>query len=302
MDYRYTKKESVMLHMETALNFRTQKGREDYIKAYEKTLRLWDVEYSEKCVTTSFGGSYCLVCGSRSNPPLVLLHAASCGSTIWYPNIKALSQSYCVYAIDLITEPSKSSLIKPIKGREQCAGWLEETLNGLGLGKIYLCGLSIGGWNAANYSSFYPLRVIKLILLSPVQTFARMHTLYFFKIMKMGFNPTRKNVEEYLGWGGGKEAPLPDSIIEQFTISALNINPNGVFPKMMKKKTLKDLKMPVLAMFGENEFAFNVKKAIKTAKSMIGDLETGTVKNVSHLISIGSSKYINERLIDFLSK
>ncbi len=219
--------------MDNALNFRTQKGQDDYYQAYEKTLMLWDVAYSEKYVTTSFGETYCLICGDMSNPPLVLLHAASCGATIWYPNVKALSENHAVYAIDLITEPSKSSLQKPIKGTEQCAKWLDETVDGLGISTFYMCGLSIGGWNAANYASQYPQKVKKLILLSPVQTFAKMYFFYFFKIIKMGFKPTRKSVEAYLGWGRQKEAPLPDSVIDQFTISAMNINPNGVFPKTL---------------------------------------------------------------------
>ncbi len=141
-----------MPRMDNALNFRTQKGQDDYYQAYEKTLMLWDVAYSEKYVTTSFGETHCLICGDTGNPPLVLLHAASCGATIWYPNVKALSQNYAVYAIDLITEPSKSSLQRPIKGTEQCAKWLDETVNGLGLSTFYVCGLSIGGWNAANYA------------------------------------------------------------------------------------------------------------------------------------------------------
>lgn len=53
-----------------------------------------------------------------------------------------------------------------------------------------------------------------LVLLSPVQTFAKMYPSFFFKIMKMGFHPTRENVENYIGWGSEREEPLPDSIIK----------------------------------------------------------------------------------------
>ncbi|HEY5584044.1 MAG TPA: hypothetical protein VIK78_06085 [Ruminiclostridium sp.] len=57
--------------MEQALNFRTLQGQVDYYKAYEETLKLWDVEYSEKYIQTSYGKSHCIICGDRSNPPLV---------------------------------------------------------------------------------------------------------------------------------------------------------------------------------------------------------------------------------------
>jgi len=120
--------------------------------------------------------------------------------------------------------------------------------------------------------------------------------------MKMGFKPTHKSVEEYLGWSRKKEAPLLDSVIEQFTISTMNINPNGVFPKMLKKKALMNLKMPALVLFGENEFAFSIKKIANIAKSIIEDLEIEIVENSSHLISVSSPVFKNERILRFLKR
>lgn len=138
-----------------------------------------------------------------------------------------------------------------------------------------------------------------MILLSPVQTFAKMFPLYFFKIMKMGFNPTRENVENYLGWGSEKEVFLPDSIIEQFTISVMNMNANACFPKWIDKKRLSKLKMPILLMLGQNEFAFSVSKASKQAKKTIADLKLVVVENASHLVSISDADYINKSILDF---
>jgi pimeloyl-ACP methyl ester carboxylesterase len=48
------------------------------------------------------------------------------------------------------------------KGQEECAEWLDETLDGLNIKQFYLCGLSIGGWNVANYASVYPQGVKKI--------------------------------------------------------------------------------------------------------------------------------------------
>jgi len=75
---------------------------------------------------------------------------------------------------------------------------------------------------------------------------------------------------------------------------------NGIFPKMLKKKALANLEMPVLILFGENEFAFNIKKATNTAKLIVEDLEIETVGNASHLISVSSPVLINERILGFL--
>lgn len=159
-----------------------------------------------------------------------------------------------------------------------------------------MCGLSIGGWNAANYAARYPQKVNKLVLISPVQTFAKMYGSYFFKIMKMGFHPTRENVESYIGWGSEKEGNLPDSIITQFTLSVMNMNSNASFPKWLKESQLKSIDMPVLVLLGENEFAFDIRKAERRARKCIRHLELEIVKDASHLIPVSKPEYINDRI------
>lgn len=288
--------------MEKGLNFRTLKSQIEYFDAYDRSLHLFTVPYIEQYIPTSFGQSHVICSGDDVNPPLVLLHASSCGSTIWYKNIPYWSKYYRVYAIDLIGESSKSILRKKMKTEYDNAKWLDETLTGLGLDKVYLCGLSIGGWNVANYACFYPENVRKIILLSPVQTFAKMHNSFFIRIMKMGFNPTRENVEAYIGWANEMERPLPDSLIEQFTISVMNMNSNACFPKWLKKEHLSNLTMPVLVMFGEKEFAFSIQKATKRAKSIINDLDLQIVDAASHLLPVSKPDYINSKVMEFIYK
>lgn len=145
--------------MEKGLNFNTLEGQQDYYKVYDKSLGLFMVPITEKYVETSFGKSHELCYGDSTNAPLVLLHAASCGSTIWYPNIEELGKRYCIFAVDLITEFSKSILLKKIKKPVDNAQWLNETLDALCLKQVSVCGLSIGGWTAANFATFFPDRV-----------------------------------------------------------------------------------------------------------------------------------------------
>lgn len=286
--------------MEYGINFRSPESQAAYFEAYDKTMQLLPDEVMEEYVHTEFGKSYVIMYGKADNPPLVLLHAASCGSTIWYKNIEELGKAYRLYAIDLIGETSRSLMNKKMKDPSDNAKWLLQTIEGLGLEKVNLCGLSIGGWNAANFATRYPDKVNKLVLISPVQTFAKMYPSFFFKIMKMGFHPTRENVENYIGWGSEKEGSLPDSIITQFTLSVMNMNSNASFPKWLHERQLKFLDMPVLVLFGENEFAFDVRKARKRAEKCIRYLEMEVVLGASHLIPVSKPEYINGRILRFL--
>lgn len=288
--------------MKKGLNFRTIESQHEYFQTYEESLKLISSPIIKRYISTTYGDSHVICTGTNGKPPLVLLHAASCGSPIWYKNISFFSKYFSVYAIDLIGESSKSILTKKMKTNFDSAKWLDETITGLGLEYMYLCGLSIGGWNVANYAGFYPQKIRKLIMISPVQTFSKMYPSFFIKIMKMGFHPTRKNVENYIGWGNEKEESLPDSIIKQFTISVMNMNSNASFPKLLKKKQLSHLKMPVLLMLGENEFAFSIQNATKRAKDVISDLEIEIVEGASHLLPVSKPNYTNNKVFEFISK
>ena len=110
------------------------------------------------------------------------------------------------------------------------------------------------------------------------------------------------NVENYIGWGSEKEGKLPDSIITQFTLSVMNMNSNASFPKWLSEKQLRSIDMPVLLLFGENEFAFAVPKGQKRAKKCIQHLEMEVVQNASHLIPVSKPEYVNERILQFLEE
>ena len=287
--------------MKKGLNFRTEESQALYFKAFDESLKLISVPFREVYVQTSFGLTHCLLCGDKAKAPLILIHAASCSSTIWYKNVKTLSESYCIYMVDLITESSKSIMTVRIKDRIESANWLNEVFNGLGVQDFYLCGLSIGGWHSCNYAIHYPDRIKKLILISPIQTFPRMYFSFFFKIMKMGFHPTRENVENYVGWGSEKEAILPDSIINLFIQSVMNVNSNAAFPKMIKARELKKIKIETLIMLGENEFAFDIHRAQMVAKNILKS-KIEIIKEASHLIPVSKPQYINSRILIFLEE
>lgn len=124
----------------------------------------------------------------------------------------------------------------------------------------------------------------------------------FYKDNENGFSPTRKNVEAYIGWANEKEDSLPNSIIKLFIISVMNMNSNASFSKWLKKKHLSNLKMPVLVMFGENEFAFSIQRATKRAKCVISNLDLQIVDGASHLLSVSKPDYINAKVLEFMNK
>lgn len=69
---------------------------------------------------------------------------------------------------------------------------------------------------------------------------------------------------------------------------------------MVKESQLKSINVPVLVLLGENEFAFDIKKAEKRARKCVRHLEMEIVEEASHLIPVSKPEYTNGRILRFL--
>jgi len=147
--------------------FNTAEGEAKFLAAYDREMRLWPVPYEEVDVRSRFGTTHVVICGPKTAPPLVLLHGYMATLTMWWPNIAAFSNDYRVYAIDVMGQPSKSRPNEPIGNVADFVSWLSATLDGLELDRVFLVGMSFGGWLALNYTVAAPQRVRRLVLLSP---------------------------------------------------------------------------------------------------------------------------------------
>ena len=63
----------------------------EYFKSYNKALTLWKTAFHELNIQTSIGNAHVIVSGPKNGEPVILLHGMNASSTMWYPNIKALS-------------------------------------------------------------------------------------------------------------------------------------------------------------------------------------------------------------------
>jgi len=145
--------------------FKTPEGQARYFAAYDATLALWPVPVTPLSVPTRFGDTHVNACGPEGAPPLVLLHGAAISSTMWYPNVAALSRAYRVYAPDIIGEMGKSVRTHPLAQPADFTAWLSELFDGLRLDQAHVAGVSLGGYLALQLAHSVPERVMKLVLL-----------------------------------------------------------------------------------------------------------------------------------------
>jgi hypothetical protein len=187
--------------------FKTAAGEAAYLSAYDAAMNLWPVPYEEMDIPSRFGLTHVVACGPRDAPPLVLLHGYWATLTMWTPNVADFSESYRVYAVDVMGQPGKSIPDKPIRNAADYVAWLTSILNELKLDRVFLVGMSYGGWLSLTYAVAASERVQKLVLLSPAASILPLVRQFSLRGMLMILLPTRFTLNSFMRWLGIKDNP-----------------------------------------------------------------------------------------------
>ena len=234
--------------------------------------------------------------------PLVLLHGMNASSTMWYPNMKALSAGYRVYAIDFLLEPGKSRSTRKVMTMEEIGHWYDEIFEHYKLKDINLVGESRGGWLAIDIAISSAQKIHKLVLLSPAQSFIsikpKRRILYniFFALF-----PRRIMLRSELKTMSSNVDKLRQPYIDQYYIAVKHqkMNLSLLHMTTYSDEDLKSLRMPVLLLVGDTD-ALNDESTIRRAKELVPHLQAQIVKGASHFISFDKAEYVNQAILDFI--
>lgn len=275
-----------------------------YIDAYDQALTLWQTPFIERDIETKYGTAHVIISGPENGEPLVILHGMNASSTMWYPNIKSLSEQYRVYAIDFLLEPGKSVYKGDISETSQLVDWYYEILDELKLEKFSLLGASRGGWLALNIAMNAQDRINKVVLLSPAQTFIWIRPGHkVINNIEYSLLPRRKRLRNVLQTMTFDVDKINQLYINQYYIATRIATTNQTFIQMrpFSDKQLKSLKMPILVLIGDNDI-INNDKSIEQANKLLPNVETEIIRNAGHFLSVDQPEIVNKKILDFLNK
>lgn len=274
-----------------------------YYKAYNKALQLWKIPFHEVNVKTRYGNAHVIVSGSKNAEPLVLLHGMNASSSMWYPNIKALSENHRVYAIDFLLEPGKSQMNGKVKEMKDVMNWYNEIFDQLKLKEFSIIGASRGGWLSVNIALQQKYKIKKIVLLSPAQTFIWIRPgVKIVTNLTYMISPKRKRLRGVLETISYDVDKIKQAYIDQYFIATQKATNSMFLLKMIpfSNEELKSLPMPILVLIGDHDIVNN-EKSIEKAKELLQHSETGIVKKAGHFLSIDQSKTVNARMLHFLN-
>lgn len=282
-------------------SFKSTSGEADYVSAYDAALQLWPVPYEENDIITRFGTTHVIASGSEGSPSLLLLHATGTSSTLWFPNIDALSSAFRVYAVDIIGEPGKSRQSRLLRNREDCANWLVDVMQGLGLKRTNIAGLSYGGWHTLNFSLFFQDRINKIVALAPGASILPFSWPVLLLLRLLPYSPIKPNPFRSFFNKGFHPNEL---FARQFAIGVKHFRyadpMESIFTNVFSEDELSRINVPTLFIVGENEIIYDPVVAIEKVNQLMQNVETKLVPNASHLVSMEQPARVNKHILNFL--
>lgn len=118
-------------------------------------------------VGTRFGDTHVLVVGPEDAPPVVFLPGGNFLNPTCLRWFLPLARDHRLYAPDIVGQPGRSAQERPSPKGDGHAWWMEDFLDGLGLRRTPLVGLSYGAGIAVRTMGYAPERVSRAALISP---------------------------------------------------------------------------------------------------------------------------------------
>ncbi|QEH70448.1 alpha/beta fold hydrolase [Cellulosilyticum sp. WCF-2] len=289
--------------------YRSKKAEQAILRTYDELLKQWGISYEEQMISTRYGNTHVISWGKKDGLPIVLFHGVGDDSALmWYYNAKELGKHFQLFAVDTIGGPGKTKPGEAYGKGFDDALWIDDTLNGLGLAKASLIGVSHGGYLVQLYTVKRPERVqIPIVMaasVAAVKSGSSMKTM--FKVFfPEALVPTRKNVQKLLSKMTGEhtevfiENPL---LLEHFCWLMRGFNNMAMkyhSISSLSEKEIELLRTKAFFLVGlEDPFEKLGGEAILREKKMRVKFFEGVGHGINHEIA----EQINQEIIHIIEK
>jgi len=279
--------------------FKSEHGLMEIYKQYEIELSEWPVEYEEQVLHSTFGTTYCIMCGNPNNPPLVMIHGLGVNSTSFHNNIEQLSRKFRVYLLDFPGGSGRSVPSQLMLKKRDVAAWLTDTISQIENRQVTVLGASFGSWVAVEYALTKPKQLAKLILTAPppLAGKAKLKISTLMKMIFLGLNKNKKNMEKLC-----KLLSAPNYIPDNRTVTAIY---NGLkYTKSfkesghtIKKNLANEIMTPIHFIMGEHDMLCDPA----SLPNHFPKAHISIIENAGHLVGIEQSNNFNQLIIESMA-
>lgn len=253
--------------------YRNREGEAEILALYDEALAGLGVEYESLTVPTRCGDTHVLGVGPEDAPPVVFLPGGNFMNPTCLRWFLRLADRYRVYAPDLIGHPGKSAETRLSPRSDDHALWFEDVLDGLGLHRVPLVGLSYGAGVALRVMGHAPGRVSRAVLVSPAGLasgkISRMITEVAMPMVGYRLRPTSGRL---LRAARPILTDLEDPVVRQLGAIYRNVRLDSSLPRMATEDELRGFEGPVAVFASERDIFFPASSVLPRAREILPNL------------------------------
>jgi len=260
--------------------------------------------------TFSINGTKISFVDSGNGTPLLLVHSFPLDHSMWDGQIEALSARYRVIAPDL-RGFGQSGVSEGVVTMDQFAGDLADLLVFLGIDKVVLCGLSMGGYIALEFWRKYANRLRALIFCdtrakndTPEAAANRLvvaekviregsHTVADAMIPKL-FSPITMQEQPHL-------AEKIKQVIDRTDLRGIAAAALGMAQRADFTAELARIRCPTLLIVGESD-AISPVAEMQAISKAVPNAEFKTIPQAGHMAPLEQPQAVNAAIEDFLRR
>lgn len=255
------------------------------LELYDQKLHTFHISYKEIDIKTSAGNTHVVVAGDPGLPKVVLLHGLNSGAPTALEPVQGLADKYCIYAIDIIGQSNKSDETRLSVTDDSYAVWLAETLDGLGLAKATIIGVSYGAFILQRLIKYRPERIQCALFVVPsgIVNGSPIKSIFKLLIPMRRFFKTGK--EEDLVKFMDAFYTSKDEYSRQYQRATLE----GIYmdmrrPPLLRKKDTANFHAPVYVLAADDDVFFPGDKTIQICRKLFD--------NLKDTILLGDAKHV----------
>ncbi|SHF64517.1 alpha/beta fold hydrolase [Streptoalloteichus hindustanus] len=267
--------------------YRSEAGARLLRESYLAALEHWPVDHERLRVPTPEGETSVIVCGPATAPPLVLLHGSGSNSTEWMSRVADLARHFRVHSVDLIGEPGLSAPSRPPLASGRYPEWVAAVLDFLGLERVRLMGMSLGGWVALGFATRWPGRVERLALVCPVGV-GRQKKGFLPKAILLnllGSAGQRRSVALALGPALSTLPPATaEMVVDQVLLVTRNFRHRTEKVPVFGDDALRRLTMPVHVIAGQCDVMLDSRETQRRIEAAVPHATVRLLPDVGHFV------------------
>lgn len=287
--------------------YKSAEGYSAVAEAYDRVLKTWPVPYETRMVRTRYGETHVIICGKKDAPPLVLLHGGGNCALMWIYSVAGLSRHFRIYAPDTMGDMGKSAPSRDLTRISDYAGWLADTLDGLGLRRANVAGISWGGGIALSAALLIPDRVGRVVSMCPAWGVARPRMMTFlFHVLPPAFFPSKERVRKLFQWlsvsGSAFTRPDDELFLDYLVVALKNYKMRKGNIWVFTDNELRSIKTPTLLLIGDREVLYDARAVAERAGKLMPNIRTEIIPNAGHALFYDRPDIVNMRIIEFLGQ